>query len=140
MGTVALSLCPRDMPQQTQHLGEHPELQLPLQPCAESSETGESRMGSTGQRNATETAGKHFTAKSPRGAGAGRARGAVPCGHSRCPLAGQWFCHSQVAGGVGAALLLPPVDDDDGDGHADDEHGGDDASHDPNDPSRGTLR
>lgn len=50
------------------------------------------------------------------------------------------FCHSQVIAGVRAALLLPPIDDDDGDGHADDEHGSDDASHDPNDPSRGTLR
>lgn len=139
---MALSLC------QTQHLAGIPVLQLPLQACDRSSETGESRMGSTrkpqgreaDQRNETETAGKRFAARYSHCAGRGRARGAVPHPCSTCTLGGQGFCYSQVVVSLGAVLLLPPVDDDDGDGHADDEDGGDDASHDANDASGGTLR
>lgn len=61
---------------------------------------------------------------------------AVPC--VCCPWAAQHY--SQIVVGVRAVLLLPPVDDEHGDSHADDEHRGDDASHDPNDAARGALR
>lgn len=122
-------------------------LQLPLQAGAKSSETGESRTESTrkprgrgaDQRNESQTAGKRFATKFSRGAGRGRGRGAVPI-PTAAAAGGQGLGYSQVIVSVGAALLLPPVDDDDGDGHADDEDSSDDASHDPNDASGGTLR
>lgn len=71
-------------------------------------------------------------------AGKGPAVPCVCCPIPRHPRAAQHY--SQVVVGVRAVLLLPPVDDEHGDSHADDEHRGDDASHDPNDAARGALR
>lgn len=71
-------------------------------------------------------------------AGKGPAVLRVCCPIPQRPQAAQHY--SQVMVRLRAVLLLPPVDDKHRDSHADDEHRGDDASHDPNDASRGALR
>lgn len=119
-------------------------LQLPLQAGAKSSETGESRTGSTREgewiRGTSHKQQENVLPPTfPMVQVKEGAEGLSP-NPTAAAAGGQWLGYSQVVVSVGAALLLPPVDDDDGDGHADDEDGGDDASHDPNDASGGTLR